>query len=195
MTFAYLGNQRWADITREERLFCAELFQAIRGREGEFVAWLTNRPSMRHLALDPAEHWEVGYEVCFYRDLLFAAGTSARQCDFSPKRTFDLCLFSPTVVLVIEAKAQDAFDSKQNEDFQKDKRAVLAAIAEAGHDASDVRVVVVALAASRYFANVVKYGAERRVPEVFDGHFSWKELHESFADHELFLRAEATYKK
>ena len=65
----------------------------------------------------------------------------------------------------------------------------------AGHDSSGVRVSVLALAASRYFVNVVKYGKEHCIPRVFDGHFSWKELHESFAENEAFLRAEAVYKR
>ena len=44
------------------------------------------------------------------------------------------------------------------------------------------------------FENIEKYGRGDGLPDVFDGHFSWKELHEDFAPCELFLRADAVYK-
>ena len=189
----YLGDKRWSDISREERLFCAELFFEIRGREPAFVEWLNGRPGTRGLELHAAQPWEAAFEVCFYRDLMHAAGTSAPKRGFPPKRTFDLCLFAPSDIVIIEAKAAEAFEGEPNETFERDRRDVLRAIADAGHDAANVRVSVIALASSRYFTNVEKYGAG--IPKVFDGHFSWKDLHETFAARELFARADSVYKR
>jgi hypothetical protein len=197
MTFDYLGKKRWAQIAREERLFCAELFVEIRGRVGAFVSWLNQQSRFAAAggSLDPELPWEAAFEVCFYRDLLLAADKSVRLSAFSGKRTFDLCLFSPRDVVIIEAKAQTAFDAKQNEDFDADKNDVLAAIHEAFPEAALPRVLLLGLASSRYFENVVKYARAGAVPRLFDGHFSWRELHDSFAPNGAFLRADEVYKK
>ena len=189
MTFPYLGHRRWAEISREERLFCAELFFAIRGDESRFVGWLNERiPSLR---LDASEPWEVGYEVCFYRDLLFGSGLPVRPSPFSGKRTFDLCLFSVGQIVVIEAKAQAGFSARQNEEFEADLDHVPACISAAGFGATCPRVSFVALASSRYLQNVERYG--RGLPEVFDGAVSWRDVNDSFASRALFERADAVY--
>ena len=120
-----LGGQPWAALSREERLFCAELFVAARAELPRFVRWLGAQPGMAGCPLDAALDWEIAYEVCFYRDLLFAAGQSVRQSRFSDKRTFDLCLFSPRDIVIIEAKAQGPFETKQNAEFARDKQDVL----------------------------------------------------------------------
>jgi len=194
MNLPYLGNVDWSSLTREERYFCAELFHAIRGREAEFVAWLGGLDGMKAVKLDAGLSWEVGYEVCFYRDLLKSIGKPIRPTEFSDKRTFDLCLFSPRDVVIIEAKAQQGFEPDQNAEFERDKRDVPAVVAAAGGDPTGVRVTVLGLAASRYFENVEKYGKDKRVPEVFDGWFSWKEVDDGFQQHPAFSRAEAVYK-
>jgi hypothetical protein len=192
MKLPYLGNAEWSSITREERYFCAELFHAIRGREAEFVAWLGELPGMRSVELDAGRSWEVGFEVCFYRDLLKSVGKPIKPAPFPQKRTFDLCLFSPADVVIIEAKAQQAFKAKDLAEFENDKRDVPAVIAAAGRDSSSVRVTVLGLAASRFFESVVKYGGG--IPGVFDGWFSWKEVDRGFHRHRAFSRAEAVYK-
>lgn len=191
----YFKNKTWAATSREERLFCAELFFVIRGREGEFVAWLNEREATGSRKLDPSQAWEVAFEACFYRDVLVAVGKPVRTSEFSDKRTFDLCLFSPTDIVVIEAKAQGGFESEQNGEFAKDRVNIPRVLAEAGYVDSPPHVSIVALASSVYFRNVVKYGATRSIPEVFDGHFSWREVHESFESHPAFERADVIYKK
>lgn len=49
--------------------------------------------------------WDLGYEVCLYRDVLWQkGGLSAVGLELPPKRTFDLCLFGERALVVIEAK-------------------------------------------------------------------------------------------
>ena len=190
---AYLGGQPWSAISREERLFCAELFTTARAELPRFIGWLNAQPGMQGCALDGGLSWELAYEVCFYRDLLFAAGQAVRTSRFSDKRTFDLCLFSPRDIVIIEAKAQGGFSSTQNTEFARDKQDVLAVIAQTGRPTSGLTVRIIGLASARYFANVRKYGSG--IPDVLDGHISWQALHDSFSPHPAFARAEAVYNR
>ena len=116
MGFAYLGGMRWSQISREERLFCAHLYHDIRSThcEKDFVRWLATpetgkkvwtQDSARDGLLQDQE-WEIGYEVCFYRDLIHSLRSSpefSKYAGINPdeyprKRTFDLCLFSPNAL-------------------------------------------------------------------------------------------------
>lgn len=194
MSLRYFGDRAWSNITREERVFCAELYFALRGRERDFVRWLGDRPGTQSLELEPEQPWEAAFEVCFYRDLLFVHDTSVRDSRYSDKRTFDLCLFSPNDIVIIEAKAQAAFESRQLEYFTNDKLDVLQALRDVGRDPSNVRVTLLGLASSQYFANARKYGRGRRIPIELDGHFSWGELDATFMPHPMFRRAEQVYK-
>src|SRR4051812_14610995 len=106
MGLSYFGHKTWAEITREERVFCAELYQVIRADPRRFTQFL-NR--VTDLVLIPEVFWDVGYEVCFYRDVLDHRGEAKRGSGYSLKRTFDLCLFSEDVIVVIEAKAHQLF--------------------------------------------------------------------------------------
>jgi hypothetical protein len=67
LTLLYLESKSWKDITREERFFCSHLYHTIINREKESVGWLNNNTTLK---LNPNSNWEVGYEVCFYRDLI-----------------------------------------------------------------------------------------------------------------------------
>ncbi len=167
MGFSYLKKKNWFDITREELFFCAELYILIKGNETDFVKWLATLDSMVKVHLSPDKNWEVGFEVCLYRDLLKSFGLNAKEKGFSNRRTFDLCLFSYDQILVIEAKAQSLFEQDQLHEFIKDKKEIRRAIRLTSK--KKIRVNIVALASSQYFENVQIYGKERRVPEVFDG--------------------------
>lgn len=103
----YFGNKSWSDITREERYFCAELFFDIKNNIKAFIYFLNKRFKTNY---NIDQHWEVGFEVCFYRDFLFDKGNKVRETEYSDKRTFDLCLFSNKEILIIEAKADQKFD-------------------------------------------------------------------------------------
>jgi hypothetical protein len=37
---SYFGERRWSDITREERLFCAELYQVVKVHPRGFVRFV-----------------------------------------------------------------------------------------------------------------------------------------------------------
>jgi hypothetical protein len=68
--------------------------------------------------LDPNEYWEIGYEVCFFRDIRKSAGQHVPL--ISPKRTFDLCLMSEKHLVIIEAKCAERFNVTQLNDFSED---------------------------------------------------------------------------
>jgi len=108
----YLNGKTWKEITREERYFCAELYRDICHN---YI------PFLQLLGIDSQENFEVGYEVCFYRDLLKDYNIGVKGSDYSQKRTFDLVLFFPNEIYIIEAKAQQGFDGKQLKSFDKDK--------------------------------------------------------------------------
>ena len=68
MAINYLEKYSWSQITREERYFCAHLFFLIRNDLRKFLEWFkTNH--YKEMKLD--KQWEVGYEVCFYRDYVY----------------------------------------------------------------------------------------------------------------------------
>ena len=100
----------WVEITREERYFCAELFFEVRKDLKKFIRFLNK---FTNLDLNENKVWEIGYEVCFYRDYLFDIGKSVRLEPYHDKRTFDLCLFSYNQIVIIEAKVFQSFDEKQ----------------------------------------------------------------------------------
>ena len=123
----YFGNKSWAEITREERYFCSYLYHSIIGKEKEFVKWLNANTKLQ---LNESVNWELGFEVCFYRDYLKLLKKSVKTYRYSAKRpfpqkrTFDLCLFSNDHIIIIEAKAQQKLNKKQLDHLQEDKKMV-----------------------------------------------------------------------
>ena len=121
----------WSSFTREERFFCSHLYHSILGKEKEFVKWLneTLKPEGK-LKLDASHNWELSFEVCFYRDFIKANGKTIKAYNkdnskyYPPKRTFDLCLFSKSEMVIIEAKVQQGFSRKQIEEMKQDKKLV-----------------------------------------------------------------------
>lgn len=85
MGLEYFNGSRWEDITRDERFFCQRLYELARTGEGlaKFLRLLNEKCS---LALSLDVEWELGYEVCFYRD--FWHWNSKQGKCFSLKRTF-----------------------------------------------------------------------------------------------------------
>lgn len=175
MGLSYLNGKSWAEVTRDERFFCQHLFSLIK-RDGpaKFLAYV-NRQAGVSLPLDA--EWEPAYEVCFYRDLRHLRGRTDPL--FSPKRTFDLCLFSEHAVLIVEAKAQQGFDADQMTSFAADRDEV--------RKLTGVTTYVVGLASS---ACPVTVGCE----EVFDGPLlTWRGLASLYDEDALLLRADAVY--
>jgi len=192
MGHTYFNGKTWADISREERLFCAHLYFAISKDIKSFVRVVnTQNPELK---LDENVNWEVGYEVCFYRDYYYSfKQTSIKNSGYSQKRTFDLCLFSENAIVIIEAKSDQPFEETQIKDFVKD-RADIRRILNKG---DDFRVVLLALASKQYFDNYKKYSQQKgpySVAQAFNGQITWSALNERYADG-IFLSAENTYKR
>lgn len=94
--WSYLSGHPWSKITRDERWFCHILSKELENEDkakkfidalksnSEFANWINNdskRDSIiyvkenRALCSIPSNlEWEVGYEVAFYRDLMFHHG-------------------------------------------------------------------------------------------------------------------------
>jgi hypothetical protein len=181
MTIDYLDGVSWADWSREERMFCAVLYEHARKDPAGFASWVIDTAPIE---LAPAGDWDLGYEVCFYRDYLKRKDRSARGEDYPFKRTFDLCLFGEQAIVVIEAKVCEGFSTHQNIDFEADKTLIRRAL---GRD--DIAVVVVPLAGSDYLAN-----AKSSTLGVFTGSLSWRQVLAKYPD-PILERAEGMYSR
>lgn len=193
--FSYLkdkdGNkQNWREVTRDERFFCAHLYERIRGNERDFIKWL-NKHSIQDgkppLKLDARWEWEIGYEVCFYRDYDKNIRTIKGTCAYySPKRTFDLCLFSEKTIVIIEAKVHGGFEAEQVKDIIKDLNEMPTILG------NDTKVYAIALASSQYFDNHNQPG--RRISlDCFSSKVNWLDMYCLYED-PIFIRAECVYK-
>jgi len=165
-------------------LFCAILWEHAR-KDPEFGNWLLHASGLK---LTPAVEWELGFEVCFYRDHLWHLGRSAHAEGYLKKRTFDLCLFSENSVVIIEAKVCEAFKPKQNLDFAKDRDSIRRLFQR-----PNLQVDTVALASSRYFRNAERHGRAATL-QCFDGRLSWLQLAERYRD-PLLVQADKMYKQ
>ncbi len=181
----YLNNLRWSDWTRDERFFCSALYEEAKNNPKDFGEWLC---STTKIPFSPNEEWDLGYEVCFYRDYFWQKSQSAHQLNYPSKRTFDLCLFNTNKIIIIEAKVFEVFERSQNNEFKKD-RDLINSIGEL----EDIDVYVVALASSTYFENHKNYG-KQNILDIFDGRkIEWSQLFEKYGNN-LFKQANQLYK-
>lgn len=178
MGFDYLDGHRWAAITREERFFCQVLYQRILEESPQrFVEYLVSEFG---LDLSPEGEWEVGYEVCFYRDLRYLRRQP--KGEYSDKRTFDLCLFGKDSIVIIEAKAAEGFSREQNASFVQDLDHVT-------QMAGVQNVILVGLCSSRY-------KVETDLAETFEGRIlRWDALAARYGGDEALLRADAVFEE
>lgn len=178
MTLNFI-NSKWQDITRDERFICSHLYHSIINREKEFIEWLNNNTILK---LNLNSNWEVGYEVCFYRDLIHYWKTQGKtipiDITYSPKRTFDICMLSNDHIVIIEAKAQQGFHGDQLKDFEDDRKDIKSLLATQGFE---MGVDIVLLHSSHYTP-------KNTLPKV-----TWKELDNSFCKNNLFLKADQLY--
>ena len=170
----------WSEISREERFFCAQLFHDLQQQDNlkKFIRFLNGRIGIKPfenlefenfkgcIELAEDDDWEIGYEVCFYRDLLFYHSPERKKIreindgrreeeKFPVKRTFDLCLFSNDAIVIIEAKAQQGLASDQCGEFQEDRRHIKE-LFEHLFKAEDMcipKIYFVVLASSQYLAS------------------------------------------
>lgn len=181
--FSYLDGLTWAEIAREERVFCARLHELARVRLPSFIELVSTRDDRvcgrdGQLDLDPRGHWELAYEACLYRDVLFRRGLGIG--DYPGKRTFDLVLLGDDRIVVFEAKAQQGFSTKQLEDFGRDRARVRRLLG--------VEAIMVGIWSSRY----------RPLPSteaVFDGALHWNTLADLFGGDAVLRRADAVFRQ
>lgn len=169
----YLGNKTWSEITREERYFCAELFFDIQFNPKSFIFFLNHR---FHTNYDAKQFWEVGFEVCFYRDYFYSKQKKVRLTEYSEKRTFDLCLFSNTHIIIIEAKADQKFNDKQLSDLKSDVKDVQAIL---DNEYPKIQVMSYLLNSSKREKEITGFAK-----------FTWEDLYNSFKSNPVFLTAD-----
>lgn len=188
MGFSYLQGKSWLEVTREERLYCSYLYHDLLGKEREFISWLNPQFKREALTLTGNENWEIGYEVCFYRDFVkVIRHESINKSAYSPKRTFDLCLFSEDSIVILEAKVQQPFNMKDIVTFAKDRTGLPALL----HRPIYVRLA--AIVPSGYLANLQKYGKAVSLSPSFDAVITWQQLYEKYGRY-LYSQADKKYK-
>ncbi len=182
----YLQGLSWPMISREERFFCAELYFTLSRMPtlAPFISWLNGsvlpNEAQTPFCMPMDAHWNVGFEVCFYRDYIHRfkyEGTSSirdkkvpgTEEAFMIKRTFDLALFHPEHLVIIEAKAKEGLSHDQTSTFLRDKNHLSALL---GLHASQVHLVL--LCTDHY-----SQAKRTRTPRTrFDGMITWKALAE-----------------
>lgn len=200
MKYNYLKNKNWSEITRDERTFCLYLFSAFQDRPDKLSELIQNSASpfagFNNNLLLEGQNWELGYEVCFYRDLLFEHGKGIKSevqniksetgidANKLIKRTFDLCLFSEKEIVIIEAKSNESFNTSQLVDFKNDKFYINEIFEYLGI-ANPPKVYFVILASSHYYAStsftqLKGIGKELLIKaKIADSLISWKQIAES----------------
>jgi hypothetical protein len=187
----------WSDITRDERYFCAELFQIIKENQAPLIYLLNRKYQSSNIN---SKTFDIGYEVCFYRDYIkefgYQENYNIKTIDdlniksgniiinkFPQKRTFDLCLFSDDIFIIIEAKAQQGFANDQLKYFDHDKLLVKELTGN-----EDIEVAVVGLYSS-------KYTPRGKTLDHFDYTITWKDIFEAYSEkYAVLKRADSIYK-
>ncbi len=185
MKLSYFDNQSWSDITREERAFCAELEYHIRMNPDDFVALLKRESGLPDHLAGP---WDTAFEACFYRDYLHSF-RSAEKRQYSPKRTFDLALFSEKAIIIIEAKAAEPFTADQARVFERDRTDIRSILGP------NVEVHLVALASQVYFDNYDAIGRGTALAPFAGCRISWQALARHYGYPPLLRRACEVYER
>jgi len=110
MKISCLPSQ-WNYISREERYFCHELFNSMNKSIDNFFQIINEKIPDR---------FDLGYEVCFYRDILDFYKIPKKKSKYSLKRTFDLAIFTKSKIYILEAKTSERFEKKQLDSIYSD---------------------------------------------------------------------------
>jgi len=185
----YLKGLKWENITRDERYFCCELYYEIRKNPRSFVKWLNNNCNLAFSERNLKQNWEAANEVCFYRDIIKVLGFNGvhsigkTKLSDVAKRTFDICLFSETHIVIVEAKAQQSFRTDQLTSIKSDKKKI-----------SDMfngirpKVIFIALFSSKYKPTAAALNC-------FDNKYIyWSQVGEKY-NNTLLLKADGIYGK
>jgi len=197
------GEQvKWDNITRDERYFCSELFHNLKSDQISFLSLIkkgvneekNDKERLNFLENIEAKRFDIGFEVCFYRDMLYLYQDNRKEYEakigkvqLPYKRTFDLALFSEDAIIIIEAKAQQGFDTKQLIEFKKDKRRIKKLF-----DITKMKppkVFIIGLHSGRY-------APKSTTKFYFDSMIKWDELATKYPkSEELFNYANSIYRK
>lgn len=185
MSISYLNNLNWSDWTREERFFCSCLYEQVNSEPAALVRLINSETSLN---LKENVYWDIGYEVCLYRDYQWhRAYSPIGASQYSQKRTFDLCLFSEDTIVIIEAKAFGRFSEEDGNKLARDRKQIPELLAK-----PNLKVCTVALASSIYFENHAKYG-KPDILDAFDARLTWHALFKTYHN-ALFEQADKLYK-
>jgi len=173
-------KRKWEEITREERFFTSVLFHDILKDEKPLLNILQEK-----LWLPPDTNIiDVGYEVCFFRDASRENLIKERQQQLE-KQTFDLVLWlSDQRAIIIEAKAQQCFHTKQLRAVHKSLE-LIPKLVVPGYPITQVSLV--GLCSSKY---TMKIGTIKQFHAVI----KWKEIARLYPEHKvIYERADNIY--
>ena len=187
----YFKGKAWDEITREERFFCAELYFRIKNDINRFL---------EKFQITSGYDYKVGYEVCFYRDILkeYDLDNYSKKYDieFSLKRTFDLVLFSESEIYLFEAKCQQGFTSDQLDKIYKDRCYIKMLFEkiqeERKKDFKIPTVKIGAIVSDKYYKNKKVKG---KMNKIFCKTICWNEIYELYDKNEVFERANSIFGK
>mgnify|MGYP000458759864 CR=1 FL=1 len=199
MDMQYFNGKSWSDVTRDERTFCMYLYSIFKDDPKDLLGLIKRDPTFKKLDSDrkfsfSQGDWELGYEVCFYRDFLLQHDVKVKE-DADKikswgiempskliKRTFDLCLFSKNEIIIIEAKCAENLTSDQFNDFLEDKDYIETIFKALGLKVPNIQMVV--LASAKYFDSKSfssSKGVGRKYildQDYITGLLSWKFIHD-----------------
>lgn len=184
MGLSYLDGEKWEDITREERFFCMHLYRTV--QERGVVDFVRLVKALSCAGLNPDSNWEIGVEVCFYRDFRHFRMKKIKDENVklqSSKRTFDLCLFSDDTIVIIEAKCAETFKPDQLRDFKADLDRFEGLSAECP-ELKGVKIIVLGLAAKKYVTELAVNNLSE-IEEYFTANTSimtWEDIGEYYSD-------------
>lgn len=183
MSIPFFNGLSWKDRSRDERFYCFCLYQNTKGNPKQFAELISEKAG---LSIESTDDWDIGVEVCFYRDYLWHKRKPVHGSGFSPKRTFDLCLFGPNTIIIIEAKVDRPFDTEQNKTFVEDPKKIRQLLA-----VDTLNVYLIALASSKYYEADMANGNGNAL-QPFNGRISWLDMYQKYGD-EILKQAEDLY--
>lgn len=183
MGFNYLSGKTWKDITRDERNFCYDLIYQLRINKTEsiFISWLIEYCNLELTEKIDLKTYEISVEVNYYRDLIFhheltnnMRFENKKSIKGLLKRAFDLCIFLPNDLIIIEAKAAQGMSTKQLKEFKKDYRAIRSC-----HEGLDVpipKIHMVGLVSQEYLDKADFFKNENKKNKYFQKVISWQQI-------------------
>ncbi len=197
MGLPYFNDKSWSDITRDERTFCADLYYHLKQTNNvrKFTKALLKKVKIDNI--DLSGEIEMAFEVAYYRDVIFNSEygdgenitrfANKRSIQGLLKRTFDLCIFLPNDIIIIEAKAAESLTNKQMTEFIYDKKSIKALHRDLG--LNEVNVHLIGLVSGEY-----KYSPATE--EIFKKKIiTWENIEEFNVDYKMTESLKTVYSK